>query len=391
MTSPVDTSVKHWHSGMPNMPVVSGTAGSLLNLLDAFFVSGAGLQSVDSLVIASGVATATISAGHSAAVDTVVTIAGATPSGLNGEQKVTFVNTTTVKFATALSDQTATGTITLKMSPLGWTKPFTGTNKAAFQMQDVTSSQFYMRVDDSGSAMRVRGYETMTDIDTGTQPFPTTAQVTGDGLYWPRAATSSSTARPWSIFGDSKSVYLFVAPELTSYPECHFGVHFGELVPTKTSDPYCCSIFGALSDIANTSNSDPSHIGYSNPGVYTQGGYMSRSYTELGNAISAAKSFQAINSSGTGWTGGIAGTTYPNSAEGGLYVARAYVAQSGDILRGYMAGYHPVAMAVPSGSFTNRQTIAAIEGLTGRNLMAVRVYGVGGYSPLFMDITGPWR
>lgn len=394
MTSPVDTSVKFWHSGMPNMPVVSGTAGSLLSLLDAFLVSGAGLQSVDSLVIAGGVATCTISAGHSAAKDTVVTIAGATPSGLNGEQKVTFVNSTTVKFATALSDQTATGTITLKMSPLGWNKPYTGTNKAAFRMSDVTSSQFYMRVDDSGSgSARVRGYETMSDIDTGTQPFPTLAQVAGDGVYWPRAATSSSTARPWSVFGDSKSLYLFVAPELSSYPGCHFGVYFGELVPTKTSDPYCCAILGALTDVSATNSVSPEHIAYSNPGVYTQGAYISRSYLGSGGAVPAAKSFQAVNASGTGWSGATIGMPYPNAPDGGLYVARTFITQVGDAMRGYLPGLHPVAMSVPAGSFSNRQVIESVSGLSNHSLMTVGIYGTlgGGTTPVCMDITGPWR
>ena len=62
-------------------------------------------------------------------------IAGASPAGLNGEQRVTSVTATQFTFAATESDQTATGTITSKIAPIGgWQKAFSGTNKAAYQI-----------------------------------------------------------------------------------------------------------------------------------------------------------------------------------------------------------------------------------------------------------------
>jgi hypothetical protein len=83
-----DTSVKYFHSGLTGAPVLSGTAGSLVAVLDACLVNGFAVSAVASLVVASNIATATISGGHSAEVGSVVLVSGATPSGLNSEKKV---------------------------------------------------------------------------------------------------------------------------------------------------------------------------------------------------------------------------------------------------------------------------------------------------------------
>ena len=62
------TDVKYFHSSQVGAPVMSqgGAAGLLIALLDACLVDGFGLKTVDSIVVASGVATANVSTGHSA-------------------------------------------------------------------------------------------------------------------------------------------------------------------------------------------------------------------------------------------------------------------------------------------------------------------------------------
>ena len=53
-----------------------------------------------------------------------------------------------------------------------------------------------LRVDDSGTTVaRVRMYETMSDIDTGTNPAPTDAKVNG-GLYWWKSDAASAAISP---------------------------------------------------------------------------------------------------------------------------------------------------------------------------------------------------
>lgn len=164
------TEVKYFDSKMVGTPVMSGTYGTLLAVLDACLVTGFNLKTVDSLVVAGGVATATVSTGHGMALYSVILIAGATPAELNGEKRVTWIDTNTLKFdATGIADTTATGTITMKMAPAGWEKPFSGTNKAVFRSPNVECPRHYFRFDDTATmTCKVRGYETMTDVDTGT-------------------------------------------------------------------------------------------------------------------------------------------------------------------------------------------------------------------------------
>jgi len=185
MASPVDTIVKWARSDMPGAPVLTRAAGSMTALLDALLVDGWGLQAATSVVVASGVATATFAADHAAAMHSVVEVAGATGSytDLNGEQKITVANSNTLKWATALPDGTATGSITVKMAGGGWERPFTGTNLRAYRSASAQRHGQYLRVNDTGVGdTRVTGYESMTAISTGTGPVPTPAQVIG-GYY----------------------------------------------------------------------------------------------------------------------------------------------------------------------------------------------------------------
>lgn len=98
----------------------------------------------------------------------------------------------------------------------GWTKPFTGTNKAAFRNSAAAGgSGMYLRVLDDASltgaerSAAVRAYLTMSDIDTGTIVTPTAAQL-ATGLIWRKSNTIDSTARPWILVADELTFYLCV-------------------------------------------------------------------------------------------------------------------------------------------------------------------------------------
>ena len=112
MASPVDTTVKWARSDMPGAPLLTRAAGSMAALLDALLVDGWGTQATTSVVVASGVATATFATDHAAALHSVVGVTGATGAwaDLNGEQKITSASSNTLQWATALPDGTATVT-----------------------------------------------------------------------------------------------------------------------------------------------------------------------------------------------------------------------------------------------------------------------------------------
>lgn len=381
-----------FHSGMLNAPVLSGTAGALLAVLDACLVNGWGLVSVDSLVVSSGVATATISAGHSADVDVVVLIAGATPAGLNGLKRVTLKTNQTVKFdATGIADGAATGSITMKVAPVGWVKEFSGTNVAAYHSGDPSSTQMRARVDDSATTYaRILGYETMSDLDNGTNPFPTAAQLAGGG-YWLKAEAAGATARPWQVYADEKAFYI-VATCYASHPDSQRVYFFGDMVPVSPTDGFACGAFFSNTSIAAWNWTSSIFVANSAP----EGNLvLARSYTGVIGAAWAYRHYDRLSpSSLSAVSGASEGNVipYPNPADSGLLLGPLRVFESSGALRASFPGLYASAQVIDNGSFSPMTRIQGVEGLPGRTLRAATSdkdsYQRG---KIFFDATGPWR
>lgn len=382
-----------FHSGMLNAPVLSGTAGALLAVLDACLVNGWGLVSVDSLVVSGGVATATISAGHSADVDVVVLIAGATPAGLNGQKRVTVKTNQTVKFdATGIADGAATGSITMKVAPVGWVKEFTSGNVAAYHSSDVSSTQMRARVDDSATTYaRIIGYETMSDLDNGTNPFPTTLQLSGGGV-WHKSDAAGASARGWQVYADDKAFYIVAATygADTTIQRVYF---FGDIVPVSSTDGFACAAF--FSNATSHSQTWAEAMFMASPTVDGMS-VLARSYTGVPGAITPSKSFDRVNpaqsygNSGTSYGNSL---PYPNPADSGLLLSPIRIFEPNLALRGHYPGVYASPQIIPDGSFAPMTAVTGVEGLPGRTLRAATGYqgGSQGRGKIFFDATGPWR
>ena len=399
MASPVDTSVKFFTEEMPGASAISGTAGALIAVLDACLVNGFGSKSATSLVVAGGIATLTFSGGASAAVaQCVILVAGVTGAltALNGEQKVMSANTTTVTFATEEADGTASGTISFKMAPLGWTKVYSGTNKAVYKPSAVEASSALLRVDDTGTTVaRVRMYETMSDIDNGTNPSPTDAKVSG-GLYWWKSALASADTRRYTIFGDSRNLYLGMAPYSTSAMAPIHTVHaFGDLDSYKSGDAYCGFVLG---DTAVPSGTVWGNVFAQDP-ENNETMQIMRSHTGIG--VSAGASRKAL----VGTEGGTSGNdprlgAFPAPANNGLFLSRMVAGQrpfSTNGPRGLLPGILYVPQSNTRGGVFPRGTLIDGTGeFAGKKIYAVPQSNTTLNTPTydyagFFDVTGPWR
>ena len=80
--------VHYINNAMRGAPVLSGTRGSLIALLEAFLVTGFGQVTANSVTVAGGVATASLQPGEGFALHANVLVAGATPAALNGVARV---------------------------------------------------------------------------------------------------------------------------------------------------------------------------------------------------------------------------------------------------------------------------------------------------------------
>ena len=227
--------------------------------------------------------------------------------------------------------------------PAGWSKPFTGTNVAAFQ-QGAGSNEMFLRVDDTSTAtanraVRVVGYETMSDVNTGLpDSFPTEAQHSG-GLRWFTGYNGPDmpNAREWMILADESffTISLRTFPSnanLDYYWENNF---FGDIIPIKPGDSTHTYIFGSTSASANTSSN--SNVNLTTLGTATPGLYVARPYTNLGGSAPAGL---GSNTNLAGSSFGNGRLRYPNPTDGGLWLAQVLVHETAvNTVRGILPGW----------------------------------------------------
>jgi hypothetical protein len=289
----------------------------------------------------------------------------------------------------------------------GWTKPLTGTNKAAFRQNATgannSASPMYLYVDDNGPGAggareaRVCGFETMSAITpTGTGQFPTAAQsAIGVGtLTIRKSTTADATARTWTLVANGQTFYLFVesgdfvAPLLGPMPFV-----FGDVKSYKSSDIYAVTIIGRA--VENTSNvlNDPFQVMVGSTGWNLSskywGHFMARSWTGLGGSIQVGKTFNyGIIGNGIlgGWSSdlqtAISGTQQitsgrnvvgdsrifpaPNGPDGAIWLSPIWMHHS-QAVRGYLPGLWATPHDRP---LTHNDSITIAAGsLSGKTLL----------------------
>lgn len=386
-------SVKRYYSEMTDAPTLSGTAGSLIALLDACLKDGFNVKAPTGATQTSGTATLSFSSSHGYAPGDVIALSGANESAWNDEFLVLTTTTNSLTFAIgAGTTSPATGTLSCKIAPLGWTKPFSGTNKGAY-LPKAQYVQCYLRVlDDStvptsanGRWAKVRGYESMSDVDTGTGPFPTVAQA-ANALSVMKSSTSNSVARNWWLVGDGGIFYLGTGWSAT-YATSYSGYSFGDLASLRSGDAFS-ALLAADQDGGDTLPTYPGQKNlFSSLSTYTavqSGKFIARKYDQSGTAVAAG----FIGDNAVSAVIGGSGLSTLNLPNDGFMFAQVGVVESSYIRSRALPGlYQPLHnmycnhldIAPPSSDFPNR-TIQAFN-LSYGSIPA----------QCLIDVTGPWR
>lgn len=402
MTAPV----KWFHSGMPNAPVCSGTAGAIVNLLDKCLVSGFGSVTVSSLTVTGTVATVSFLTAHNFVNNQVVEFSGAVESIFNDQFSITFISATSFSFVVGEgAPSSATGSISCKAASAGWTKEFTGTNVAVFRPAAISGTfRPYLRVSDTGNEAgqnaryaRMVGYETMSDVDTGIGKFPTDAQISG-GLWIGKSSTLDSNGRSWVMFADKGIFYLFICGT-ANVTTSRLAYVFGTYPSFKENDEYNGLIIGceALST-ENPINVNDFCLCNFNPVDSSQrhlGMFLTRSYTQLGSSLRASKFGSGMTQSfggerNTSWA---SGAYFPNASNGGFFTSIVYINELYSIIRGILPGVLQPLHSQPLGDL---DLVTNVLGLPGKTIILVGIsalnsgssYSVGRVA---FDLKGPWR
>ncbi len=125
-------------------------------------------------------------------------------------------------------------------APAGWSRPFSsGATTAVFQQGAGAGDRCYRVYDNTLDASscrlaHIRGYESMSAVSTGANPFPTAAQVGGNGCalgYFQQDGTSFS--RAWVVVADAHSAHVLIQRFPSAWEYAYFGKFLSE-VPADT-------------------------------------------------------------------------------------------------------------------------------------------------------------
>ncbi len=385
---------------LTSWPSLTGQAGSVIALLDAILVNGGTTISITSISRSGTTATMIIAANTTLLTGQYLTISGWNETDYNGTFQITVNSSTSISFQVANSPTSpGTGTGLYRKAALGWTKAFTGTNLAAFKAASVSGCpQFYLRIDETGGTaggqkeVAVRAYETMSDVNTGTGPFPTVAQA-ANGLCWRKSATADATTRTWTLYGDGATFYLVMNSDASA--TVGRGLYgFGAFTSNKTSDAYNAMISGWSTFNATNASTTANGLGYAQiqaAGAYSAhtGIYCARSFSQAGGSIAMAVANRWASASGA--LGGVAGLlTYPHGPDGSLWMdAPILFETTGLAFRGRPRGlYTHCHSTIPFASEYDTATV--IAGLSGVTLTHIQhnTQTVAGYAEF--DTYGPW-
>lgn len=275
----------------------------------------------------------------------------------------------------------------------GFTKPFTGTNLAAYRMTTAGGATgMYFRVDDTGTTTgRVVGYETMSDVNTGTNQYPTTLQLSG-GLYVWKSSTADTTARPWCLIADNtnpRCFYFITEPDQTTFGASGTFSNitfFGDTITRKTTDGYQCLIIGQT--VTLTTN--VSNFGTVNVTTYaaTGGHYLARAYTGITQSVtcSKARNYRATNTSAIMGAGDI--TVFPNRVTNSIDLATIMVQESATVFRSTMPGiWEPQGGTVIANYYDE---VVGQGSFTGTTFVMLPARSTTTAGSVFIKTTGAW-
>lgn len=253
----------------------------------------------------------------------------------------------------------------------GWAEEFTGTNLSVFRA--ASGKRFRWRLDDTGTTeCRHVGYVSMSDVNTGTEAFPTAVQLSG-GLYQRKSGTADATARPWYCIADSTWFFFISFSAQTVFgntSNADSSVFFGDFDSELSGDAYNCAIIGRT-----TTGTNLDVFGFVQPsGAAFNGHFFPRDFVNAGTSKSFTKSHAFVKAAGIMGSTTTALGPYPNPISGKINLARLAILEvvtSGHEVRGFLPA--PLQALLLSG-LTAFDTFSGAGALAGKNYRIFPIY-----------------
>lgn len=401
------SAIKIFKSSDLSAKKITGQAGSLIAVLDDVLVNGYGQVSISSISKVDNVATVNTTAAHGLNEGDICRITGSDQSHYNNEFKVHLLSTTS--FTIPIPNEApnvVTGTMTCVKAPLGFSKSFSGVNKAVYRSNDIKSNRHYLRVVDDASGTRGGGeanlsmYEVMTSVDTGDLQIPPTSKLPTNYTLG-KSNVSDTSVRQWMIIGNSKTFYMFIyvmADDKFSGSSSIANMVFGDAIAHNPNDVWATMLgahpatmltsYQSYNPLFGTFSSPYTPTATSSNTMYTANFMLMRDFNGAkGGRL--AQSCGACLSSNQGVNGNVVAIPYPNGPDGGLYLTPMLIIQAEPVsIRGRIPGVYD---SLHGRCLGNLDTIDGVTGFPDRQFMMI--YGSNhSYSgSIFVDITGPWE
>lgn len=354
-------------------PTFTSAANSVPNILDMCLVQGYNAVNISSLTRNGTTITAVTSIAHNLTLNhqtyRIITISGANESGYNGNFKITAaqiinITTFTYEIATTPASPATGGSLTVKTASAGWTKVFTNNTSQSVFKQPVGSNGFYLNVYDTGSTVGgwgCKGFETMSDLNTGTNPMPAAAWL---GTYRDTAA-----AQTWILITNGKFFYFL--HNTTSYG--YWIWCFGDFPSfSVNADIYNTCL------IADTYSTQTCNFMQFNS---VTGHYVFRDVAQTGNAFM----FGCYSDSATPTFMGVGYLPYPDTVRNALMVASVYI-HSSQGRRGVLPGIlNPLHS---SRCFADFDVIVGVGDYAGKLFLAKYIFSSSSWA--LFEISDTW-
>jgi hypothetical protein len=356
--------------------LLANTGRGLITILDSILINGYNTVNTTLVTVTSNVATCnTITNTYTVGQCLLIAGANGAYSGLNGEYYVTSSTSNSFSFlANSIPDGTATGAITAKVAPLGWTAAFSSANTQSYRQGG--GQQYYVQVDNPSQQAKWCMFETMTAANTGTNQTPTPAQLTNLGWQLLSTTTLLATPKNWYAIGNDRSFYFFVSADASVN---WTSIFVGDFTSYKSGDLYNSMVSGNAGASLTSPLSGATHFA-----TWTAWNsatslckYVLRPHTGLGSSTLAGFGVDAF------FTGGL---PYPNPADGSLVLSK-FLISDGVSLRGELPGTYTIRNGTP---FNGMDTFDGAGTTSGMKFRIYNAISSGAQIQLAIQRLAPW-
>jgi hypothetical protein len=214
-------------------------------------------------------------------------------------------------------------------------------------------------------------------VGTGSGQFPLPSQLLTTGHVVVRKSADFTLRKEWVLFADDRTFYLFINPEDSSLTDRYTGLWFGDFYSIKsTFDKYKCMIVGRYTENSSTATGDAMDLIHAASNASNLHCFAARNYMGFPYADGSVGSVQFNKCGNISTTGGsgqpIGGQILNPNIDNGMYMNPIIIQEvnQNNPLRGWFRGMYQVCH--PPSDFNCGQIITGANRYAGKSFELIK-------------------